>query len=118
MRTYKLCFSSYYFFSFVAALTLPVNSTHPKMTTQEGEDVDKPFIEKDWIGRGKIYNRTTLPAFVTIAIFIYCFPSSLFHRTITAFAVFGYLVSQSGQIWAKKSLIRPSGQNFENFRQA
>ena len=41
---------------------------HPNMKTQEGEDIDKPFIEKDWIGRGKIYNRTTLPAFVTIAM--------------------------------------------------
>jgi hypothetical protein len=38
------------------------------MTTQEGEDVYKPFIEKDWIGQGRIYNTTTLPAFVTIAL--------------------------------------------------
>jgi hypothetical protein len=37
------------------------------MTTQEGEDVNKPFIEKDWIGRGKIYNRAILPTFITIA---------------------------------------------------
>ena len=36
------------------------------MMTQE--DVDKPFIEKDWIRRGRIYNRTTLPTSVTIAI--------------------------------------------------
>ena len=33
---------------------------------------------------------------------IYCLPSSLFYRTITAFKVFGHLVSQSGQIRAKK----------------
>ena len=36
-------------------------------TTREGEDVDKPFIEKDWIGRGRIYNTTKIPAFVILA---------------------------------------------------
>ena len=38
--------------------------------SQEGEleDINKPFIEKDWIGRGRIYNRTALPTFVIIAI--------------------------------------------------
>ena len=37
------------------------------MTTHEGEDFSKPFIEKDWIGAGQIYNMTTLPMFVIIA---------------------------------------------------
>lgn len=37
-----------------------------KMTTQEGEDINKPFLEKDWmiwIGRGQIYNTTTIPTY-------------------------------------------------------
>jgi hypothetical protein len=39
------------------------------MTTQDIEDIDQPFIEKDWIGRGQIYidNTTTIPTFVIIA---------------------------------------------------
>ena len=37
------------------------------MTIREGEDIDEYFFEKDWIGRGKIYDQTKLPAFVTIA---------------------------------------------------
>jgi hypothetical protein len=38
-----------------------------KMTTQEGEDINEPFIEKDWIGQGRIYNATTIPTFVILA---------------------------------------------------
>ena len=37
------------------------------MTTFEGEDIDKPFFEKDWIGRGRIYNMTTIPTHVIMA---------------------------------------------------
>jgi hypothetical protein len=37
------------------------------MTTQEGEDIDKPFIETEWIQRGRIYNKTTIPIFVFLA---------------------------------------------------
>lgn len=32
-----------------------------------GEDIHQPFIEKEWIGRGKIYNTTTIPIFVIMA---------------------------------------------------
>ena len=37
------------------------------MSIQEGEDVDEPFFERDWIERGKTYDKTKLPAFVAIA---------------------------------------------------
>ena len=37
------------------------------MATREGEEVDKPFIEKDWIGRGKVYDATRIPIFVIMA---------------------------------------------------
>jgi hypothetical protein len=37
------------------------------MITEEGEDISQPFIEKDWIGRGQIYNTATIPTFVIIA---------------------------------------------------
>ena len=43
------------------------DAKHPKMSTQEGEDIEKPFIEKEWIRRGRIYDTKTNPTFVNLA---------------------------------------------------
>ena len=56
------------------------------MSIREGEDVDEPFFEKDWIGSGKTYDKTNLPAFsdsvgvvlmVFFTLYVPLFPTSI-----------------------------------------
>ena len=92
----------------------------------EINDIDEPFVEKEWIGQRKKYDWAKLPAFVTNARReIMAISQNFYHSSglpnpnLSIIEFFSSNLPHisaeliSGNSWQKKALIRRSGQNFE-----